>query len=73
MIICNCNALNERQVKAALAAGSESWRDVHDHFDLEPKCGKCRCEIIELITENRNTDAQDNVEINGILGQMAAE
>ena len=50
MIICNCNALNERQVNAAISSGISGWREVHDYHGHEPSCGQCRCEISELIS-----------------------
>ena len=32
MYICNCNGINERQVKAAIQAGANRWQDVHTYF-----------------------------------------
>ncbi|MDG2205628.1 MAG: (2Fe-2S)-binding protein [Alphaproteobacteria bacterium] len=51
MYVCNCNGITESQVKAALQAGAECWKDVHSHYDCAPKCGKCQCEIIDAIAE----------------------
>ena len=51
MYVCNCNGITESQVKAALQAGAEYWKDVHSHYDCAPQCGKCQCEIIDAIAE----------------------
>ena len=51
MYVCNCNGITESQVKAALQAGAECWKDVHSHYDCAPQCGKCQCEIIDAIAE----------------------
>ena len=51
MYVCNCNGITESQVKAALQAGAERWKDVHAHYDCAPQCGKCQCKIIDAIAE----------------------
>ncbi len=49
MYVCNCNGITERQVRAAVQAGAERWKDVHAHYDCAPQCGKCQCEMIDAI------------------------
>lgn len=49
MIICNCNALSERDVEAAISLGAKSWRDVHKRLGSAPQCGQCECEIREAL------------------------
>jgi len=49
LYICNCNGITEREVKEAIDAGASHWEDVHAHYDREPCCGKCECEISEAI------------------------
>ena len=51
MYVCNCNGITESQVKAALQAGAERWKDVHAHYDCAPQCGKCQCEMIDAIAD----------------------
>ena len=53
MYICNCNGINDRQVKAAIDAGATCWEDVHTHFGFIPQCGKCQFEIIEALSSRQ--------------------
>lgn len=41
MYICLCNALTERQVREAAAAGDGSTDGVYRTFGTQPRCGKC--------------------------------
>ena len=49
----NCNSITDRQVKVALEAGIDNWRDVHAHFGSKPNCGQCQCEIVNILEMNR--------------------
>ncbi|MBM85462.1 MAG: hypothetical protein CMM47_05515 [Rhodospirillaceae bacterium] len=49
MYICNCNALNDIQVRAAISAGARQWREVHAYYGFKPQCGSCGNEISSLI------------------------
>ena len=50
MYICNCNAINQRQIKAAIDAGAVCYRDVLGHHGCVPQCGKCQTEIDDAIS-----------------------
>jgi bacterioferritin-associated ferredoxin len=39
--ICVCNALNERKVDEAIAAGARSVARIYRYHGCAPKCGKC--------------------------------
>ena len=54
MYICICNAMTERQVGAAIEAGAANWKAVHAYHGYSPNCGKCECEILEKIAQQRN-------------------
>ena len=56
MIVCNCNRITERQVKAAIEAGAEKWTDVHAHYECAPQCGCCGVEIAEYINPPEQDD-----------------
>ena len=58
MYVCICNSITDRQVKTAIEAGAEGWKDVHAHYGCKPNCGKCQCEMVEVITEHRATQSQ---------------
>lgn len=49
MYVCNCNGLNERQVKAAIEAGARNWMEVHLYHGSRPQCGKCGMEISDRL------------------------
>lgn len=49
MFVCNCNAITESEVHEALEAGVERWHDVHEFHGTEPCCGKCECEIRDMM------------------------
>ena len=59
MYICNCNGINERQVKIAVDAGATCWEDVHAHFGFIPQCGKCQFEIIEALSESSTIEQSE--------------
>ena len=52
MLVCNCRGINEKKVKVAVRAGATHWTEVHSHFGTEPSCGKCSCEIEQIIAEH---------------------
>ena len=58
MFVCNCNGLNTRQVKTAILEGASSPSAIYAFHDCEPKCGRCACEMRELIRLARN-EAQE--------------
>ena len=62
MYICNCNGINERQVKVAVDAGATCWEDVHSHFGFTPQCGKCQFEIIDFLSEQPTIDQSETMQ-----------
>ena len=51
MIVCSCNALNEKAVMKAVESGASNWIMVHWYYQRRPQCGKC-CETIEKMLED---------------------
>lgn len=49
MFVCNCNAITESDAQEAIDAGVQRWHDVHDFHGCEPCCGKCECEIRDMM------------------------
>ena len=41
MYVCVCNAINDRKVEEAIAAGARSVARIYKHHACAPKCGKC--------------------------------
>lgn len=55
MIVCVCNRLNCRSVRAAVANGARSPKAVQAHHGCRFNCGKCCSEIGDIIS--REMDA----------------
>ena len=51
--ICICNAMTDREVRAAIDAGASNWHEVHSHYGHEPNCGRCECDILDQISRCR--------------------
>lgn len=49
MFVCNCNAITESETREAIAAGVSRWHDVHEFHGCEPCCGKCECDIRDMM------------------------
>ena len=56
LYICICNAMTDRQVRAAIEAGATNWEAVHAYHGYSPNCGKCECEIFEKIVRQENPE-----------------
>ena len=61
MIVCLCNAITERQVEAALAAGATSAEAVYDHCDGDVQCAKCMPMMQDLV--NRHLWGDDEMDL----------
>jgi bacterioferritin-associated ferredoxin len=46
--ICNCNALTDKQIAAAVAAGAERPRDVYAACGCQAQCGCCTSTILAM-------------------------
>lgn len=51
MIICICRRINDKGVREAINAGARSPEAVQAHHGCEFNCGKCRCQMGEMISE----------------------
>ena len=55
--VCICNALNEKKVDAAVAAGATRPADVYAHHACEVQCGKCVRDVHERLRDANQDDA----------------
>jgi len=61
MIVCVCNAKNDRAVREALCGGQISTpAGVHRAMGCKPQCGRCLPHLASLIDEARTTLSADN-------------
>jgi bacterioferritin-associated ferredoxin len=53
MIVCVCNCISERSVRAQRDAGASTPQDVFASLDCEPRCATCIPEIEVLLDESQ--------------------
>jgi len=49
MIVCVCNAITEKEVRAAASKGSRTPEAAYATYDCEPQCGCCLDYAQEII------------------------
>jgi len=59
MYVCICNALTERQVDAAIAAGAVKPSTVFRLLGSQPQCAKCLAEMRERLREARRSGGME--------------
>ncbi len=62
MYLCICNAISDRRVHEAVAAGAENWVDVHAYAGCQPNCGQCADDITAEIDNSRSVVAGKNTD-----------
>ena len=50
MIVCVCNAIREKDLRAAVRSGNEKPADVYARLGRKPKCGQCLSFARDLIS-----------------------
>jgi len=53
MVVCVCNAIKERDVRAAAREGAVSACQAYRALGLQPKCGQCVPFAREIINSER--------------------
>ncbi|WP_084718144.1 (2Fe-2S)-binding protein [Sphingomonas sanxanigenens] len=53
MVVCICNAIRERDVRAAARQGASCPKAAYATMGLRPKCGQCVPFAREIIAEER--------------------
>ena len=59
MIVCSCNRLTDRAIRAcAASSGKRPLRvlDVYDALGCKPDCGRCAQTIAAILREQRDID-----------------
>jgi bacterioferritin-associated ferredoxin len=78
MIICSCNVISDRDVRACVkpcGASADRARDVFRHLGCTPKCGRCVRKIQSLfeIESGLEPSLAKPVEIRELEMALAAE
>jgi bacterioferritin-associated ferredoxin len=53
MIVCSCNVLSDRDVRAVINVTRTSMAQVYRRLGHEPQCGRCACTIRQIMDEQR--------------------
>ncbi|MDY3305351.1 (2Fe-2S)-binding protein [Psychrobacter sanguinis] len=52
MIVCICNNVKDRQIKAAMASGLDSLQALQEALDVANYCGCCEPMVNDLLDEH---------------------
>lgn len=52
MYVCLCNAITDKDVRSAVAAGCQSMRDLCQTLGIAGQCGRCVPHAYELLRES---------------------
>lgn len=58
MYICICNAVNESTIKAAIAEGATTLRELSAATGVATTCGKCAGEAMRILQQAGETTLQ---------------
>jgi bacterioferritin-associated ferredoxin len=58
MLVCHCNGVTERRVRAAVQSGACTLRDVARSCGAGASCGGCRPEIARILSQEAAGAAQ---------------
>ncbi|GLR64239.1 bacterioferritin-associated ferredoxin [Marinospirillum insulare] len=53
MFVCICKGITEKQIKASVAEGASSVRDLYRELELGSQCGKCVGFAREVLTSEQ--------------------
>ncbi|MEM9255821.1 MAG: bacterioferritin-associated ferredoxin [Pseudomonadota bacterium] len=51
MYVCLCNRVTDTQIRAAVAQGASSMRDIRRQLGVASQCGKCGTMTSEIMRE----------------------
>ena len=51
MYICICNAVTDREIRGAIALGSDTLQDLRNDLGVASCCGKCEPEARRVLSE----------------------
>lgn len=61
MYICICRQVTDNQIKAAVADGKCSLKDLREHLSLGSQCGKC-CKCAKELLNDLLEKSKESVE-----------
>lgn len=61
MIICLCNALNEKRIRNEIRDGAATLRLLRKRCGAGGSCGQCVCDLKDMLSEAKTEDAHSMV------------
>lgn len=53
MYVCICQAITDKQIKAAIQQGAHSLECLHQQLGVASQCGKCACFAKKILQESQ--------------------
>jgi bacterioferritin-associated ferredoxin len=51
MYVCICHAVTDQEIRACIAEGARSMRELRAELKVATRCGKCACDVRALLKE----------------------
>lgn len=61
MIVCLCNNISDKDIKAELNNGSNSLRELKHALGVTSHCGACECEVKELVNAMKMNQSKKSI------------
>jgi len=52
--VCICHAVTDREIRACIAQGAGSLRELRAELNVGTQCGKCACHVRALLNEEKS-------------------
>ena len=63
MYVCLCKGITDTQIRAAVADGASSLREVHSTLGVASQCGKCGLIARDIVRESLNDMAENDEQL----------
>lgn len=61
MYVCLCKGVTDSQIRDAVNGGAESFREVKNQLGAATGCGKCACDVRDLVKATLENGSEDNM------------
>lgn len=61
MYVCLCKGVTDSQIRDAVNGGAESFREVKNQLGAATGCGKCACDVRDLVKATLEGGSEDNM------------
>lgn len=71
MYVCLCKGITDSQIREAVNAGAESVREVRQTLGAATGCGRCACDVRDLVKETLESTKSSDSAAGGLFYQVA--